>query len=111
MTTASARPYSSAILPSPFSFEKSVIAPIATNVSMNSIVRIGPATTAVPNPEPVEQHHGLNVLRLSGTPYAMGLQHGQARKADIRAIVAQSQKRSAVYDIITNPGMVSVNVA
>jgi uncharacterized OsmC-like protein len=30
---------------------------------------------------------------------------------DIRAIVAQSQKRSAVYDIITNPGMVSVNVA
>jgi uncharacterized OsmC-like protein len=29
---------------------------------------------------------------------------------DIRALVAQSQKRSAVYDIITNPTNVSVEV-
>ena len=30
---------------------------------------------------------------------------------DKQALVAQSQKRSAVYDIITNPGRVSVEVA
>jgi len=29
---------------------------------------------------------------------------------DIKALVAQSQKRSAVYDIITNPTNVSVQV-
>ena len=29
---------------------------------------------------------------------------------DIRAVVAQSQKRSAVYDIITNPTHVTVEV-
>ena len=29
---------------------------------------------------------------------------------DIEALVAQSQKRSAVYDIITNPTQVSVEV-
>ena len=34
-----------------------------------------------------------------------------ASPEDIRAIVAQSQKRSAVYDIITNPSRVSVAVA
>ena len=33
-----------------------------------------------------------------------------ASKQDIEAIVAQSQKRSAVYDIITNPTQVSVEV-
>ena len=33
-----------------------------------------------------------------------------ASKADIEALVAQSQKRSAVYDIITNPTNVNVNV-
>jgi uncharacterized OsmC-like protein len=33
-----------------------------------------------------------------------------APKADIEAIVAQSQKRSAVYDVITNPVNVSVEV-
>jgi uncharacterized OsmC-like protein len=33
-----------------------------------------------------------------------------ASKKDIEAIVAQSQKRSAVYDIITNPTNVSVEV-
>jgi uncharacterized OsmC-like protein len=34
-----------------------------------------------------------------------------ASPADIKAIVAQSQKRSAVYDIITNPTNVTVEVA
>jgi uncharacterized OsmC-like protein len=34
-----------------------------------------------------------------------------ASPEDIRALVAQSQKRSAVYDIITNPTNVSVEVA
>jgi len=33
-----------------------------------------------------------------------------ASKADIEAIVAQSQKRSAVFDIIANPTTVAVNV-
>src|SRR3954469_7334989 len=33
-----------------------------------------------------------------------------ASRADIEAIVAQSQKRSAVYDLITNPTNVSVQV-
>jgi uncharacterized OsmC-like protein len=33
-----------------------------------------------------------------------------ASKADIEALVAQSQKRSAVYDIITNPTNISVHV-
>ena len=33
-----------------------------------------------------------------------------ASKKDIEAIVAQSQKRSAVYDIITNPTNVSVEI-
>jgi hypothetical protein len=34
-----------------------------------------------------------------------------ASKKDIEALVAQSQKRSAVYDILTNPTNVSVVVA
>lgn len=34
-----------------------------------------------------------------------------ASQDDIEALVAQSQKRSAVYDIITNPTNVSVNVS
>lgn len=34
-----------------------------------------------------------------------------ATEAEIAAVVAQSQKRSAVFDIITNPGNVSVSVA
>ena len=34
-----------------------------------------------------------------------------ASKEDIEAIVAQSQKRSAVYDLITNPTNVTVEVA
>ncbi len=33
-----------------------------------------------------------------------------ASEDDIASLVAQSQKRSAVYDIITNPGDVTVNV-
>jgi len=34
-----------------------------------------------------------------------------ASRADIEALVAQSQKRSAVYDIVTNPTNVTVEVA
>jgi OsmC-like protein len=34
-----------------------------------------------------------------------------APRAEIEAIVAQSQKRSAVYDIVTNPTNVVVTVA
>jgi len=34
-----------------------------------------------------------------------------ATPEEIKALVAQSQKRSAVYDIITNPTNVTVNVA
>jgi len=34
-----------------------------------------------------------------------------ASRADIEAIVAQSQKRSAIYDIVTNPRSVVVLVA
>ena len=34
-----------------------------------------------------------------------------ASKEDIEALVAQSQKRSAVYDVITNPVNVTVEVA
>ena len=34
-----------------------------------------------------------------------------ASPADLEAVVAQSQKRSAVYDIITNPTNVAVSVA
>jgi uncharacterized OsmC-like protein len=34
-----------------------------------------------------------------------------ASRADIEALVAQSQKRSAVFDIVTNPTNVSVKVA
>ena len=34
-----------------------------------------------------------------------------ASRDDIEALVAQSQKRSAVYDIITNPTNVTVEVA
>ena len=33
-----------------------------------------------------------------------------ASPADIEALVAQSQKRSAVFDIITNPTVVNVSV-
>jgi uncharacterized OsmC-like protein len=34
-----------------------------------------------------------------------------ASREDIEALVAQSQKRSAVYDVITNPTNVTVEVA
>jgi uncharacterized OsmC-like protein len=33
-----------------------------------------------------------------------------ASKEDIAALVAQSQKRSAVYDIVTNPTNVAVEI-
>jgi uncharacterized OsmC-like protein len=36
--------------------------------------------------------------------------HADATPAEIKALVAQSQKRSAVFDIVTNPTAVSVEV-
>ena len=36
---------------------------------------------------------------------------GDGSEADLEALVAQSQKRSAVFDIVTNPTNVSVNVS
>ena len=36
---------------------------------------------------------------------------GDATEAELEAVVAQSQKRSAVYDVITNPTAVAVEVA
>ena len=33
-----------------------------------------------------------------------------ASQQDIEALVAQSQKRSAVYDVVTNPTIVNVQV-
>ena len=33
-----------------------------------------------------------------------------AEQADIEALVAQSQKRSAVFDVVTNPSNVAVTV-
>jgi malonyl CoA-acyl carrier protein transacylase/predicted choloylglycine hydrolase len=35
----------------------------------------------------VEEHQGLHVLRVSGSPYEMGYQHGLAQKVQIRAIL------------------------
>ena len=37
--------------------------------------------------------------------------NADASDEDIRALVAQSQKRSAVFDILTNPTNVSVAIA
>ncbi|MCB1422634.1 MAG: OsmC family protein, partial [Nitratireductor sp.] len=37
--------------------------------------------------------------------------NADASEEDIRALVAQSQKRSAVFDILTNPTNVSVDLA
>jgi uncharacterized OsmC-like protein len=48
--------------------------------------------------------NGFNGVRVRYTIDA------DATRADIEAIVAQSQKRSAVYDILTNPTAVTVEV-
>jgi uncharacterized OsmC-like protein len=49
--------------------------------------------------------NGFNNIKVT---YAID---ADASAADIEALVAQSQKRSAVYDILTNPTNVSVEVA
>ena len=49
--------------------------------------------------------NGFNAVHVTYTIDA------DATSDEIRALVAQSQKRSAVYDIITNPTNVTVNVA
>jgi uncharacterized OsmC-like protein len=48
--------------------------------------------------------NGFNGVRVHYTIDA------DASREDIEAIVAQSQKRSAVYDILTNPTAVTVDV-
>ena len=48
--------------------------------------------------------NGFNAIRVAFEIDA------DASEADIAALVAQSQKRSAVFDIITNPGTVKVSV-
>ena len=52
-----------------------------------------------------EIRNGFNAIRVSFDIDA------DATPAEIEALVAQSQKRSAVFDIITNPGAVQVTVA
>ena len=49
--------------------------------------------------------NGFNAIRVNFEIDA------DASKDEIAAVVAQSQKRSAVFDIITNPGNVRVAVA
>ena len=52
-----------------------------------------------------DTRNGFNDIRVSFTIDA------DASPDDVRALVAQSQKRSAVYDIVTNPTNVTVEVA
>lgn len=52
-----------------------------------------------------EVRNGFNDIQVSFTIDA------DASDDDIRALVAQSQKRSAVYDIVTNPTIVTVTSA
>jgi uncharacterized OsmC-like protein len=49
--------------------------------------------------------NGFNDIKVTYTIDA------DASPDDIRALVAQSQKRSAVFDVITNPTNVTVEVA
>ena len=53
----------------------------------------------------VDIRNGFSAIRVSFDIDA------NASPEDIAAVVAQSQKRSAVFDIIANPGTVSVTVA
>ena len=55
----------------------------------------------------VEGFFGLGEEQSHRTRYSFD---ADASPDDIKALVAQSQKRSAVYDIITNPTNVSVEV-
>ncbi|MCA9070969.1 MAG: acyltransferase domain-containing protein, partial [Planctomycetaceae bacterium] len=43
--------------------------------------------TPLPAQEPIEEYEDLHVLRLSGTPYEIGFQHGQAQKEQIRTVL------------------------
>ena len=47
---------------------------------------------------------------LEGTTFDGLASSRDASPADLQALVAQSQKRSAVFDIVTNPTAVSVEV-
>jgi uncharacterized OsmC-like protein len=52
-----------------------------------------------------DARNGFNTIKVT---FAID---ADATPEEIRALVAQSQKRSAVYDIITNPTNVTVDVA
>ncbi|MCB1349698.1 MAG: OsmC family protein, partial [Maritimibacter sp.] len=52
-----------------------------------------------------EIRNGFSAIRVSFEIDA------DASREDIEALVAQSQKRSAVFDILTNPTNVAVSVA
>ncbi len=53
----------------------------------------------------VAQHRGIQLRSVKATIYEID---ADASQADIEALVAQSQKRSAVFDIIANPTNISV---
>lgn len=72
---------------------KSVTASVTGNMDLRGILGADP-----------DVRNGFGGLRVSYTIDA------DASREEIEAIVAQSQKRSAVYDVITNPTNVSVEV-
>ena len=55
----------------------------------------------------VESFFGLGEEQRRKTTFRFD---ADAKREDIEALVAQSQKRSAVYDIVTNPTNVTVQV-
>jgi uncharacterized OsmC-like protein len=72
---------------------RSVTATISGNMDIRGILGVDP-----------EVRNGFNQIKVNYTVDA------DASPEDIRALVAQSQKRSAVYDIVTNPTSVLVEV-
>jgi uncharacterized OsmC-like protein len=56
----------------------------------------------------VAQQRGIQLRSVQASVWA---EMADASRAEIEAVVAQSQKRSAVYDILTNPTAVTVTVS
>jgi uncharacterized OsmC-like protein len=71
--------------------------------SVNAIVEADHDVRGILGADP-DVRNGFSGVRVR---YAID---ADASRADIEAIVAQSQKRSAVYDILTNPTAVTVEV-